>query len=147
MVLDNNIPSKFYPKRSKASSCRDLLQQLRSLTYLVYDSDALDDLEERLNVMLNDLSEAVPNDGGINVEEVKYHKPTKEVYKEKLPQPHLKKSKLTGKVGVGAERMRYHQNISLPSDRKQKIIEVEVVPHGNYMLYNDHGDLINDYTR
>ena len=36
------IPKKVYPKRSKASTCRDLLQQLKSMTYLVYDLEALE---------------------------------------------------------------------------------------------------------
>ena len=39
-VLYPSLPRKRYPKRLKASECRDLLNQLKSLSYIVYDMDA-----------------------------------------------------------------------------------------------------------
>ena len=51
------IPKKIYPKRSKACACREILSQIKSLTYLVYDSEALEELEEKLLDVLKTLTE------------------------------------------------------------------------------------------
>ena len=53
------IPKKVYPKKSKASSCREILNKLRSLTFVVYDNGALDSLEEQLSEILQDLVKAL----------------------------------------------------------------------------------------
>ena len=52
---------------------------------------------------------------------------------------------MTGRVGVAAEkRMYYHQNISVLPSLEENKIEEELAPVCNYMLYNEHGDIIND---
>ena len=43
-VLLKEIPRKYYPKRFKAAAGRELLNQIKSLTCIVYDHDALDQL-------------------------------------------------------------------------------------------------------
>ena len=45
-IVFHEIPQKIYAKRSKASACREILHQIRSMTFLVSDMDALDVLEE-----------------------------------------------------------------------------------------------------
>ena len=40
-VKYNSFLQKDYKKRSEASKCREVANQMRSLTYLVYDEDAL----------------------------------------------------------------------------------------------------------
>ena len=43
-ALLKEIPQKCYPQRCKAVTCRELLNQIRSLTFVVYVNDALDQL-------------------------------------------------------------------------------------------------------
>ena len=40
-VMIKEIPRKQYSKRTKASNCREILNQIKSLTYLVNDVDTL----------------------------------------------------------------------------------------------------------
>ena len=40
-VLLKEIPRKCYTKRSRTAACRELLNQIKSLTFVLYDSDAL----------------------------------------------------------------------------------------------------------
>lgn len=47
-VLLDSIPKKCVLNRSKASSCREILNQIKSLSFIVYDNDALDHLHETL---------------------------------------------------------------------------------------------------
>ena len=42
------IPKKVYPKKSTASACREILNKIKSLTFVVYDGKALEKLEEQL---------------------------------------------------------------------------------------------------
>ena len=51
-VLLKEIPKKCYPKILKAAACRELLNQIKSLTFIVYNNDALDQLYESLSVDL-----------------------------------------------------------------------------------------------
>ena len=36
------LQRKVYAKKSKAASCRELLTQIRNMTYVIYDNDVLD---------------------------------------------------------------------------------------------------------
>ena len=42
------IPEKVYPKKCRASACRETLNKIKSLTFVVYDSETLEKLEEQL---------------------------------------------------------------------------------------------------
>ena len=50
-VVIKEIPRKQYSKRTKTSNCREILNQIISLTYLVNDVDTLDALEDQLKKM------------------------------------------------------------------------------------------------
>ena len=50
-VVIKEIPRKQYSKRKKTSNCREILNQIISLTYLVNDVDTLDALEDQLKKM------------------------------------------------------------------------------------------------
>ena len=63
-----DLPSKIYPTRSKASSCTETFQQIKSLTYMIPDNDALDTLEEDLVVILKELQSKTFVDSGLVVE-------------------------------------------------------------------------------
>ena len=59
-ILLKEIPKKCYPKRSKTTACRELLNQIKNLTFVVYDNDALDQLYESLSADLKDFSCQAP---------------------------------------------------------------------------------------
>ena len=67
-VLLKEISKKCYPKRSKAAACRELLNQIKSLTFVVYDNDALDQLYESLSADLKDFSRHAPVEDNLVVE-------------------------------------------------------------------------------
>ena len=50
------IPKNCCPKRFKAAACGELLNQIKSLTFVVYDNDALDQIYESLSADLKDFS-------------------------------------------------------------------------------------------
>ena len=51
------IPKKCCPKSFKAAACRELFNQIKSLTLVLYDNDALDQLYESLSADLKDLED------------------------------------------------------------------------------------------
>ena len=81
-VTFQEISKKVYPKKSKASSCREILNKLRSLTFVVYDNDSL---EEQLSEILQDFGKSAPNDDGLVLEAVRPVRKAK--FKEELPRP------------------------------------------------------------
>ena len=70
-VVIKEIPRKQYSKRTKASNCREILNQIKSLTYLVNDVDTLDALEDQLKVSLELLKNEAPKEDGVIVQPVK----------------------------------------------------------------------------
>ena len=67
-VLLKEIPRKYYPERFKAAAGRELLNQIKSLTCIVYDHDALDQLYESLPADLIDFSHHTPMEDNLVVE-------------------------------------------------------------------------------
>ena len=65
------IRRKQNSKRTKASNCREILNQIKSLTYLVNDVDTLDALEDQLKVSLELLENEAPKQDGVIVQPVK----------------------------------------------------------------------------
>ena len=65
----DELPKQVNGKRTKASACRELLQQIKSLTYLVSDNASLVELESQLCEALRDLKTKVVADSGLAVEE------------------------------------------------------------------------------
>ena len=52
----SEIPTKRYPKRTKGAACRELLQQIKSLTYLVSDEEPLENPHKQFNIILDELN-------------------------------------------------------------------------------------------
>ena len=70
-VVIKEIRRKQNSKRTKASNCREILNQIKSLTYLVNDVDTLDALEDQLKVSLELLKNEAPKEDGVIVQPVK----------------------------------------------------------------------------
>ena len=58
------ILAKTFSKKSRASNCRELLRKIRSQTFLIYETEALELLENKLQDVLDFLEKHVPNDYG-----------------------------------------------------------------------------------
>ena len=78
-VLLKKIPKKCYPNRSKVTACRELLNQMKSFTFVVYDNDALDQLYESLSADLKDFSHHEPVEDNLVAETSSYQKPGEEI--------------------------------------------------------------------
>ena len=98
-VLLKEIPKRCYPKRSKDASYRGLLNQIKSLTFVVYDNDALDQLHETLSADLKDFSRHAPVEDNLVVEKPRVIRNQAKKFPP-LPKPKEKKSALSGRIGV-----------------------------------------------
>ena len=58
----SQIPTKRYPKRTKGTASRELLQQIKSLMYLVSDKEPLENLHKQLNIILDELNRSTTTD-------------------------------------------------------------------------------------
>ena len=61
----NSFPQKDYKKRSVASKCREITNQTRLLTCLIYNKDALSNIEEQLSSVYEELLKKAPQDDGL----------------------------------------------------------------------------------
>ena len=64
------IPKKVYPKKSRASACREILNK-KSLTFVIYDGEALEKLEEQLLDIVESFGKSAPTDSGLILEPIK----------------------------------------------------------------------------
>ena len=111
------IPKKCYSKRSKAAACRELLNQIKSLTFAVYDNDALDQLYESFSADLKHFSRHVPVEDNLVVG--KPHVIRNQTKKfPPLPKPKEKKSALSGRVGVSTEKRKLASAIDVVTKKK-----------------------------
>ena len=130
-VVIKEIGRKQNSKRTKASNCREILNQIKSLTYLVNDVDTLDALEDQLKVSLELLENEAPKEDGVIVQPVKIKRKVKESnIKDEIPKAKRVKSNLTGRVGVKAEQMKLPSNLTLPNLIKEPVNQIleEVAP-------------------
>ena len=130
------IRRKQNSKRTKASNCREILNQIKSLTYLVNDVDTLDALKDQLKVSLELLENEAPKEQGVIVQPVKVKRKVKESkIKDEIAKVKRIKSNLTGRVGVKAEQMELPSNLTLPNLIKQPVNQIleEVAPADNAM--------------
>ena len=127
-----DLPTKKYPKRTKASSCREVLNQIKSLTYLVNDMDVLDALEEKLKTALDYLQLNSPQEEGLFIESANIKSRVKlSKISVDLPKPKKLKSNLTGRLGIAVEKKRVSVAFTLPtvSDvSKHAVVEEEIAP-------------------
>ena len=114
----NELKKGIFIKRSKASTCRELLNQIRNLSSVVYHNDALDHLHDELVKLTEALKFGLEKPSAVrNV--------SKSSKFSTLPKSKLKKSNLTGTVGISAERKRKARSITVinPKIKKTNIIE------------------------
>ena len=57
-----------YPKRSKASACRELINEIKSLTFSIYEVEVLDTLEKELITLKDMLCKHTLQDEGLIIE-------------------------------------------------------------------------------
>ena len=80
------------------------MDQIKSLTCLVYEVDTLHILEDQLKVSLELTENEATKEREVTVQSVKVKRKGKESnIKEKIPKPKRIKSNLTGRIGVKAE--------------------------------------------
>ena len=96
------ILKKVYPKKYRASACREILNKVKCLTFVVYDGEALEKLEEQLLYIVESFGKSAPIDSGLILDPVKTV--TKNKYKDQISLRKSKKSYLTGRVGMAAEK-------------------------------------------
>ena len=77
-VVIKEISQKQDSKRTNASSCCEILNQMKSLSDLVNDVDTLDALEDQLKVSLELLKNKAPEEKGVIVQPVKVTRKIKE---------------------------------------------------------------------
>ena len=131
------LPVRKYASRSKAAACRDVLNQIRTLTFLVYDEEVLENLHSDLLRSLNQLEASAPQEHGLIKEEVKtlykaHVSNHKKANFQKIPERQRKTSKLTGRVGISADNRRRAACLDItntvPSENHDKVIEESVDP-------------------
>ena len=96
----NPLQKKQYSKKSKASTCRELLKQVKSLTFLIQNNNVFDKIEEDLRDILEDLKLSAPSENGLVRETLSNVRSSskKGIFKDCLPKPRKKKSCLTLRV-------------------------------------------------
>ena len=86
-----------FMKRSKASTCRELLNQIRNLLFVVYDNDALDHLYDELVKLIENFKYHAPKGESLILEKPKFVGNVNKFSKIiTLPKPKLKKVKFNG---------------------------------------------------
>ena len=145
------IPVKRYPTKTRASSCRELLQEIKSLTFVAYDEEALESLEESLFEIRERLYASCPQDEGLIIEDSKATR-RKQTTNDKsfvdLPLPRKKSSQLiTSRVGVRAELKRastvtkIDQCLSKSKDNKVMVEEIDLtIPFSYDIPFEDNED-------
>ena len=116
-VLQKEIPKKCFSKRSKAVACRELLNQMKSLTFVVYDNDALDQLYESLSADVKDFSRHAAVEDNLVIEKPRViTNQTKKFLP--LPKPKETKSALSGREGVSNEKRKLAPVIGVMAKKK-----------------------------
>ena len=128
-------PKKIYPKKSRASACREILNKIKSLTFVVYDGEALEKLEEQLLDIIDTFGKSAPTDSGLILEPVKMV--TKNKYKDPITLGKSKKYHLTGRVGMAVEKQRLSRAIHVQPETEETLKISEKVAPQNEDLFFD----------
>ena len=70
-LVFSELPKRVSSTKTKASHCREILHQIKSLTFVVDDMDALEQLGEELRSSFEKLKQAAPTDFGLTLEDEK----------------------------------------------------------------------------
>ena len=149
-VVIKEIPRKQYSKRIKATNCREILNQIKSLTCLVNDVDTLDALEDHIYVSMELLENEAPKEEGVIVQPVKVKRKVKKSnIKDEIPKAKRIKSNLTGRVGVKAEQMKLSSNLTLSNLIKEPVHQIpeEVAPADKAMYDNSDEKCVVEQER
>ena len=82
------------------------MNEIKRLTYLIYDREVLDSLEEELCNIVHTLESKAPQDEGLLIEQHSYINIKPSSKYPPIPSSGFRKSKLTGRVGEGVGRKR-----------------------------------------
>ena len=143
-----DIPKKQYPKRTIASNCREMLKELKDLTYVVRDLESFEILEEELSTILEAFRKEAPSDDGLLLENKPFKKPSKKEAEISnygpLPIPKKLKSKFTGRVGRANEADKLHRNINVKIEKTKDQLTIEEPVAVNDMAKYDHPVVLSD---
>ena len=125
----SKIPLPVYKKHSKASECREIMNQIKALTYTVTSESALPNLQYHLKEALNILRKESKSDHGFILNQREKHKDLQkkiaqnnyETKFESLPVPRKQKSNLTGRLDAANDPKKSAQNISV-APKKSKFL-------------------------
>ncbi|XP_044176187.1 uncharacterized protein LOC114973334 [Acropora millepora] len=116
------LPTKQKTSRTQATKCREVLNHLRNLTFLVHEEEPLTALQATLSSALLELQQFVPTEDGIALDNKDSHQedqqksfPPSSTTKAKanpLPQRKEKRNKYSGRVGEKAGTMKKTYNVS-----------------------------------
>lgn len=121
------IPLPVKSCQTDASFCRELLNRIRSITYLVHEKDAFARLKEQLMESLNEISEKAKHDHGLVLQN-----PPKKTYQKKnlhfsrLPKPRPRQV-ASGRIGAKAEKAKESSKIVVGKSQRITIVEEEIV--------------------
>ena len=95
-----DLAKKYTPKRTTAAVFREILNEIKSLTYMIYYPDTLPALNQQLTDINKSYRKVASSDEGLFIQRQTSQKDAnkKSVYPN-LPIPKQKKLKLTGKNG------------------------------------------------
>ena len=151
-----DIPLPGNKKSTKSSECREILNQIKSLTYIASSEDTLNKLKTLLKECLHVLQNEVITDHGLieeeNKTETKRTSPEINLNQpgfEQLLIPKRQKSSLPGRAGVASDAWRAATNISVLTKKQKKgqmMIEETVIDDGSHW-YDGIGRDIREYRK
>lgn len=120
------LPTKQKTSRTQATKCREVLNHLRNLTFLVHEEEPLTALQGTLSSALLELQQFVTTEDGIALENKESHQEdqqqpfppssTTQAKANPLPQRKQKRNKYSGRVGEKAGTMKKTYNVSFVPD-------------------------------
>ena len=129
-VVFKDVPRRVHVPRSKAASCRELLSEIKSLSYIIYDEDVLETLHSELLSALDELREAAPQDNGLLLSHpFRVTRKPEEMFTnnqkrfKRIPVAKSRKGKFTGRVGIGAEEKRKATSYKITAVKKEQKLE------------------------
>ena len=109
-----DLPKNYTPKRTTAAVCRERLNKIKSLTYMIYDPDTLLTLKQQLTDINESCRKVAPSDVGLFIRRrTKQKDDNKKSVYANLRIPKQKKSKLTGRVGRSTNNKKKFSKINI----------------------------------
>ena len=147
-----DIPKNKRFFRTAATKCRDILNQIKNMTYLTEDVEAVEEVNDMLVTCLEKLKSSAPKSNHLILETKCYEKkpPFKNTKKYKeIPKPLKKKHPYSGRVGEKAQAMKRLFNVSAavprnepPTKKKKK----ESTPNNHIIEEQLPAEIINEFN-